>query len=258
MPFNKIQFSPLEIITPQRSYHLPPMYAGRPEGKCDKHKTVMLNVGAVELSRTSEKKMNSSLSFGQAVLTFFLPGATSCSSLWMILLVDVLPGPLRQVSFSCYMYLPSKKIYKCLPWTTAQDFFWALVWSKAPTWSWLIWQNMKSFTLISILIISLDQNQCFLLISFRFSNAFHSRTNQGDISSRWFWQWRYCIAWWGLYLRLKPEITFDNIEKKLISWWIITIIIVINHQKSKCFTIAGRITRVAGSKGLNFLVVVLC
>ena len=32
------------------------MYAGRPEGKCDKHKTVMLNVGAVELSRTAEKK----------------------------------------------------------------------------------------------------------------------------------------------------------------------------------------------------------
>ena len=80
MPFNKIQFSPLEIITPQRSYHLPPMYAGRPEGKCDKHKTGMLNVGAVELSRPSEKKMNSSLSFGQAVLTFFLRGATSCLS----------------------------------------------------------------------------------------------------------------------------------------------------------------------------------
>ena len=56
MPFNKFQFSPLEIITPQRSYHLPPMYAGRPEGKCDKHKIVMLNVGAVELSRTSEKE----------------------------------------------------------------------------------------------------------------------------------------------------------------------------------------------------------
>ena len=32
------------------------MYAGRPEGKCDKHKTVMLNVGAVELSRTLKKK----------------------------------------------------------------------------------------------------------------------------------------------------------------------------------------------------------
>ena len=168
--------------------------------------------------------MNSSLSFGQAVLTFFLCGATSCSSSWVILLVDVLPGPLRQWSFSCYMYLPSKKIYKYLPWTTAQDFFWALVWSKAPTWSWLIWQNMKSCTLISILIILLDQNQCFLLISFRFSNAFHARTNQGEISSRRFWQseWRYCTAWWGL-LRLKPERTFDNIEENLISWWIITI-----------------------------------
>lgn len=34
-------------------------------------------------------------------------------------------------------------------------------------------------------------------------------------------------------------------------------IIVINHQKSKCFTIAGRITRVAGSKE-NFVGVVLC
>ena len=102
------------------------MYAGRPEGKCDKHKTVMLNVGAVELSRTSKKKVNSSLSFGQAVLTFFLPGATSCLSSWVILLEDVLPGPLRQVSFSSCMYLPSKKIYKYLPWTTTQDFFRAL------------------------------------------------------------------------------------------------------------------------------------
>ena len=79
----------------------------------------MLNVGAVELSRTLKKKMNSSLSFGQAVLTFFLPWATSCSSSGVILVEDVLPGPLRQVSFSSYMYLPSKKIFNYLPWTTA-------------------------------------------------------------------------------------------------------------------------------------------
>lgn len=52
----KFNFPLLETITSQQSYHLPPMYAGRPEGKCDKHKTVMLNVGAVELSRPSKKK----------------------------------------------------------------------------------------------------------------------------------------------------------------------------------------------------------
>ena len=39
-----------------------------------------------------EKKLNSSLSFGQAALIFFLPRATSCSSQLMILLQDGLPG----------------------------------------------------------------------------------------------------------------------------------------------------------------------
>ena len=167
----------------------------------------MVNVGAVELSRTSKKKVNSSLSFGQAVLTFFLPGATSCLSSWVILLEDVLPGPLRQVSFSVACTYPARKSTSTCPGLRHRTFFeHYLVWSKAPTWSWLIWQNMKSCTLISILIIPLDQNQCFLLISFRFSNAFHTRTNQGEISSRRFWQseWRYCTAWWGL-LRLKAE-----------------------------------------------------
>ena len=41
-----------------------------------------------------EKKLNSSLSFGQAALIFFLARATSCSSQLVILLEDGLPGPL--------------------------------------------------------------------------------------------------------------------------------------------------------------------
>ena len=202
--------------------------------------------------------MNSSLSFGQAVLTFFLPWATFCSSSWVILLEDVLPGPLRQVSFSSYTYLPSKKIFKYLALDYHIGLFSSIGLIKGT--------NLKLINLTKYEIVhphfnldySFGSKSMFLLISFRFSNAFHARTNQGEISSRRFWQseWRYCTAWWDL-LRLKPERTFDNIEKKLISWWIIAIIIVINHQKSKCFTIAGRITRVAGSKGLNFVVVVL-
>ena len=66
------------------------------------------------------RNLNSSLSFGQAALTFRLPRTISCSSWIMILLEDDLPGPLtiEQVSFKSY--LPSKKIY--LSRTTGQDF----------------------------------------------------------------------------------------------------------------------------------------
>ena len=43
--------------------------------------------------------MKSSLSFGQAVFTFSLPKVTSCSSYWMILFKDYLPGNLAQLNF---------------------------------------------------------------------------------------------------------------------------------------------------------------
>ena len=53
--------------------------------------------------------MNSSLSYGQVVLTFRLPGTTSCSSYLMILLEDDLPKPLFIEQKSFKSYLPSKK-----------------------------------------------------------------------------------------------------------------------------------------------------
>ena len=59
--------------------------------------------------------------FGQAFLTFYLPVATSCSSLLMILPEDDFPGPSPIGQVSKKRFLPSKKIY--LSPTTQWDFF---------------------------------------------------------------------------------------------------------------------------------------
>ena len=89
-------------------------------------KRILIIKGTVRLLYTLsfqglEKSLNSS---GQAVLIFYLPGATSCLYHVMILLEDKLPGPLDigQVSFN----LPSKKIH--LSRTTVRAFLRALVW----------------------------------------------------------------------------------------------------------------------------------
>ena len=70
------------------------------------------------------KNFNSSVSFGQAALTFCLPKATSWLSWWIIFLEDGLPGPLPigQVRFKSY--LPNERIYTSR--TTGQHFFQAL------------------------------------------------------------------------------------------------------------------------------------
>ena len=68
---------------------------------------------------------HSSLSFGQAAVSFCLPGATSCSSYKLIISLDVdLPTPLQIGQVSLKLCLPSKKIYLSL--TIGRTFFLAL------------------------------------------------------------------------------------------------------------------------------------
>ena len=66
--------------------------------------------------QSQKKILKSSLSFGQATLTFCLSGTISCLLQLVILVLDDLPRPLPIKS-----YLPSKII--CLPQTTNWDFF---------------------------------------------------------------------------------------------------------------------------------------
>ena len=68
---------------------------------------------------------HSSLSFGQAAVSFCLPGATSCSSYKLMISLDAdLPTPLQIGQVSLKLCLPSKKIYLSL--TIGRTFFLAL------------------------------------------------------------------------------------------------------------------------------------